>query len=95
MVFQEMKPEDVRKALEGQVDVVSSAMEQHRLFFSKLSCPRDGSDVIAIVNSKKLFRENAVIPNFLAKCKSCGCEFEPYTQIEVKGPDGPTGPKSF
>lgn len=91
MVFQEMKPEDVRRALAGQPNVLKPALEAHEKYFANLSCYRCGGDVYAIVNPKKLFREGSVLPNFLAKCKSCGCEFEPYTMIEVKGPDAPRG----
>jgi hypothetical protein len=87
MVFQEMKPEDARKALEGHADVIKAALEAHLKYFSNLSCYRCGSDVVAIVNPKQLFRNNSVLPNYLAKCRSCGCEFEPYTMIEVQGPD--------
>lgn len=91
MVFQEMKPEDVRRALEGHTDIIRPALEAHQKYFLNLSCYRCGSDVYAIINSKKLFKENNVLPNYLAKCKTCGCEFEPYTMIEVKGPDEPRG----
>jgi hypothetical protein len=87
MVFQEMKPEDVRKALEGHVNVLRPAMEEHEKYFKRLSCYRCGGDVMAFVNPSQLFRPDAVLPNFLARCKVCGCEFSPYTGIEVKGPD--------
>lgn len=86
MVFQEMKPEDVRKALEGQVDILGPALKAHQTFFSKLSCYRCGSGVYAFVSPEVPFKEGELLPNYLARCKTCGCEFEPYTQIEVKGP---------
>lgn len=87
MVFQEMKPEAIRKALEGHVDVIKPALDAHLSYFSRLSCYRCGGDVMPVVNPKQLFKTNSVLPNYLAKCKTCGCEFEPYTRIEVKGPD--------
>jgi hypothetical protein len=91
MVFQEMKLEDVKKALAGHADVIKPALEAHQQYFSNLSCYRCGGDIYAFVNPKQLFKKNSVLPNYLAKCKTCGCEFEPYTQIEVKGPDAPRG----
>jgi len=91
MVFQEMKPEDVRKALEGHKNILQPALEEHQRFFKSLSCYRCGSEVMPIVNTRQLFRGNAILPNFLAKCRTCGCDFEPSTKIEVKGPDQPLG----
>lgn len=91
MVFQEMKPEDARKAMEGHPDVLAPALEQHKEYFKRLSCHRCGGDVLATVNTAQLFKNNVNLPNYLAKCKTCGCEFEPYTQIEVKGPDKAKG----
>ncbi len=92
MVFQEMKPEDVRRAIAGHEDVIKPALEAHQKYFSSLTCYRCGGGVYAFVSPEKLFKEGSVLPNYLAKCKQCGCEFEPYTMIEVKGPDVPKGP---
>lgn len=91
MVFQEMKPEDVRKALKGQVDIIKPAVEAHQKYFSNLSCHRCGGEVFPIVNVAMPFKTGSVLPNYLAKCKTCGTEFEPYTKIEVKGPDRAKG----
>lgn len=91
MVFQEMKPGDVRKALAGHVDIIKPALELHQQYFSNLSCHRCGGSVMAVVNVQTPFREGSILPNYLAKCKTCGCEFEPYTKIEVKGPDRAKG----
>lgn len=82
-----MDPADVRRALENQADVIKPAIEAHEAYFRRLSCHRCSGEVLAIVNPRQLFRPNSVLPNYLARCKNCGCEFEPYTKIEVKGPD--------
>jgi hypothetical protein len=84
MIFKTMKKEDVVKALEGHTDILTEAIKRHEDYFRRLSCVSCGGDVIAVVNPHKLFRENEVLPNYLAKCKACGCEFEPYTKILVK-----------
>lgn len=91
IVFQEMRPEDIRKALQGHADIIKPALEAHQKYFSNLSCYRCGGDVLAVVNADQPFRQGSVLPNYLAKCRTCGCEFEPYTKIEVKGPDAPRG----
>jgi len=87
MVFQEMDPALARKAIEGHVNILRPAIEEHEKYFKNLSCYRCGGDVYAMVNPRQLFRPGAILPNYLAKCRTCGCEFEPYTKIEVKGPD--------
>ncbi len=86
-----MKPEDVRKALVGHTDLLKPAYEEHKKFFERLACIRCGGKVSAIVNNRLPFKGQDILPNYLAKCCSCGCEFEPYTRIEVKGPDAPRG----
>lgn len=35
---------------------------------------------------KSPFRAGSVLPNYLAKCKLCETEFEPYTGIQVSPP---------
>jgi hypothetical protein len=89
MIFKPMKTEDVLKALEGQENVLKPAVEAHERYFAKLRCHRCGSAVHPILNPKQLFREGSILPNYLAECSSCKCQFEPYTLIEVKLPSPP------
>lgn len=86
MIFKTMKPEDVRKALEGQEPILKQAAEELETFFKRLSCPSCGGEVMKIVNAKTPFKEGDILPNFLAKCKVCSIEFEPYTGIQVTMP---------
>lgn len=79
-----MRQKDVLKALEGQENVIAPAVEANERFFKRVSCPGCGSEVIPIVNEKQLFREGSILPNFLARCRTCQLEFEPYTGIIVK-----------
>lgn len=93
MIFKPMPKERVLKALEGQEDVLTPEVERHRQYFTTLTCPRCQSSVIPVLDPRHLYRENALLPNYLAECTSCRCQFEPYTKIEVEGPksDSATG----
>lgn len=85
MIFKEMKIEDVLKALEGQEDVLSKEVEAHNRYIEKLTCFQCGSpDIEQFVDPEHLFKEGSVLPNYLVRCTSCGCEFEPYTKVQVK-----------
>lgn len=86
MSFKTMKTEDVLKALEGHQNVLKPAVEAHQAYFRRIQCVACGGECMPILNSKKLFREGDILPNYLAKCKTCGVEFEPYTGIQVSAP---------
>lgn len=86
MIFKTMKQEDIRRALQGHEDILKPAYEANDKLFKSLSCPECRSDVMATVNTKVLFREGGIVPNCLAKCKTCGTEFEPTTGIQVTLP---------
>jgi hypothetical protein len=86
MIFKQMNPDDVRKALEGHENVIEKEMRKVTEYFSNLSCLYCGGSCRAITNSKKIFEPGEILPNFLAECNDCGCQFTPYTKIEVKGP---------
>jgi len=81
-----MKAADALKALEGQENVLQPAIDDHERFFHNLSCPSCGGEVMPIVNTRRLFSTGSVLPNYLAKCKNCGVEFEPYTGIQITMP---------
>ena len=89
MIFKTMPTAEVLKALEGQEDILTPAFLEHQRYFKDLSCPRCNSAVMPVVNPRNLYRENALLPNFLAKCTGCECVFEPYTKIEVELPRVP------
>lgn len=84
-----MKAVDIQKALEGHSDVLTQAAKENEAFFRRLSCPACHGEVLPIVNARKPFREGAILPNYLGKCKSCGVEFEPITGILVTLPEPP------
>lgn len=94
MIFKTLPQDVIRKALKGQVDVLTSAQKEHEAFFKRLSCVSCGGDVMPVINpvmnretgQKSPFRAGSVLPNYLAKCKLCEAEFEPYTGIQVSPP---------
>ncbi len=87
MIFKPMKQEDVRRALKGHQDILKSAYEQNEKFFKALSCPSCGGEVMAVINARTPFKEGSLLPNYLAKCKACSVEFEPYTGLIVTLPE--------
>jgi hypothetical protein len=94
MIFMTLPPDAVRKILEGHQDVLTPAQKEHEVFFRHLSCPSCGGGVMPIVHpvmnretgQRSPFRAGDVLPNYLAKCKVCEVEFEPYTGIQVTAP---------
>ena len=87
MPFKTIDPEIMLKALEGHENILDKEVEAHEEYFRKLSCINCGSNVTPFVDPSRLFRDGQNLPNYLARCETCKCEFEPYTKIEVKGPD--------
>jgi len=88
MLFKPMKREDVLKALEGCEDVLTPAIRAHEEYFKKLNCPHcQGDKCFPFVDPKHPFRDDDLLPNYLARCSSCGIEFEPYTGIQVSLPN--------
>ncbi len=86
MIFKTMSPDDARKALEGQEDILTPAVREVDEYFKRLSCPACGSECMKFVDGRRLFREGALLPNYLARCKTCEVEFEPYTKIQISKP---------
>ena len=93
--FVELDPEKVWELIEGEVNVIAPAVEEASRFFKTLSCPvlRCGGGVLPQLRDiplgggpGSLFTERSPIPNYIAKCKKCGCVFEPHTQLIVSMP---------
>jgi hypothetical protein len=82
-----LSEQELRQALAGHKDILTDADADSRRFFATLSCPYcQGREIMRQVNPQQLFRQGEVIPNYLAMCKACGCEFEPYTGIAITLP---------
>jgi hypothetical protein len=86
MLFKTMPKEVILKTLEGHENILSKAAEEQRQFFKRLSCPSCGGEVMAIVNARQIFKKGELLPNCLARCRTCEIEFEPYTGIQITLP---------
>jgi hypothetical protein len=83
MIFKPMDPAEIKIAIAGHTDILTPAVAECDAYFEKLSCPSCGGECFKFVDAKRLFREGALLPSYLARCKACGVEFEPYTKIQV------------
>lgn len=86
MIFKEMDPDEVRKALEGHENVLAPEVKKHEDYFASLECAYCGGSCRAIVSKERLFETGSMLPKYLAECNDCGHQFEPYTGIELCGP---------
>lgn len=86
MIFKPMKASDVRKAIEGQENVIVPAVKERDDFFRKLACPNCGGECMPFLDPDKMWKEGAILPRTLARCKACGCDFEPYSGIQITVP---------
>ena len=83
MILKPMDPEAIRRALEGHENVLTPAAQKQADLFKSLSCPSCGSGVTPYLDPQALFRPGEALPRYLARCTSCGCEFEPNTGIQI------------
>lgn len=86
MIFKEMDPAVVLEALKGQTNILGPEVERTDTYFASLQCPYCGGSVRKFVDPSCLFAKDSYLPKFLAECNDCGCQFEPYTKIELRGP---------
>ncbi len=86
MIFTEMDPEDVRKALEGHTNILEPEVKAHEAYFASLECLHCKGDCFPFVDPRKLFNKEGILPRYLAECSLCGHQFEPYTKIEIRPP---------
>ena len=94
MIFKTLPASVIRQALEGHEDIITPKVKEHEEFFRRLRCPSCGGEVMAVIHpvmnretgQRSPFRSGNVIPNYLAKCRACNVEFEPYTGIQVSPP---------
>jgi hypothetical protein len=86
VIFKEMDPAEVRKALEGHDFTLQDEVNKTMAYFAKLQCLYCGGSCRPVVNAEKPFEEGSVLPNYIAECNDCGAQASPYTRIEIKGP---------
>ena len=88
MIFKPLDQELVKKLLEPYQNesILLKEKRDSDEFFKRTSCIRCNGPVQPILNVAQPFREGQLIPNCIAKCTQCECEFEPYTKIEIAAP---------
>ena len=88
MIFKEMDKEEVLKVLEGQKDILSEEKQKHEEYFAHLRCIScRGDEIEPFVDPESLYAPGSFLPNYLARCSACGCEFTPYTKIQTSSSD--------
>ncbi len=86
MIFKLMDTEKLLSILKDRDSMLTEALVQNQKFFDSLKCIRCSEKVSPIISKVNPFTNGDVLPNYWARCNSCGCEFEPYTKIEISGP---------
>jgi hypothetical protein len=87
MIIKPMKIDELRKAVEGQENIIGPAVERHEAYFKFLSCPNCGGKCFPYLDARRpLFTEGSILPNYIAKCQSCDCTFEPQTKLQIDAP---------
>lgn len=84
VIFQEMDPDSIRQALQGQENILDAEVAKVDRYFESLACPYCRGAVFPVAATPVVFE--GFLPKFLAECSDCGCQFEPYTAIELRGP---------
>lgn len=74
--YKEMKPEEVRKALEGHVNILSDALDREKSSLQNAQCPKCRSHSLDVsVDAKRPFTPGSILSNKVAKCLECEVEF--------------------
>ncbi len=80
--FKELDPEVIRKALEGEADILTPALKKEEAFFRNYPCPRcDSASHETFVNARTPFTAGALLSNKLLRCLECRTEFDPGTGL--------------
>jgi len=78
-----LKLHEEHKIKDDDVVIFQSARDMKE-FFETVECPECSSSATPITNPRQPFKTGQISPNFLAKCTSCGCEFDPHTRVIVQ-----------
>lgn len=90
--YKELDPDVVRKALEGQQDLLTPEVRKEEAFLRHCTCPNcNTSSFETMVNVRKPFSPGVALPNKILRCMGCRAEFDPYTRFIFKGPTAELG----
>lgn len=73
--LQTMDPEETLKLLEEYECTLPELYRPVDEHFERLRCPKCGSRVEKLLDTQHPFREGDPVPNFHARCVTCGCTF--------------------
>jgi len=80
--FKELDPEIVRKALEGQKDVLTSEAKKEEVFLRNSSCPNCGAYEHEVsFNVRRPFTPGFPLPNKVLRCLQCRVQYDPQSRI--------------
>lgn len=84
-IFKELDPEVVRKALEGEVDILTPMVKKEEAFFRNQVCPVcDSTSSEAFLNASNPFTAGSPLPNKRLRCLDCKTEFDPYSRLVTR-----------
>jgi rubredoxin len=83
MSFKPMDPDLIWDILEGHEDILTDAAAIRDNLYRSLSCPCCKSKDLAPII--KEVRDDELVPYHRFECRSCGCVFDPKTNLIIKG----------
>ncbi len=94
MIFKTIPVHTTIELLKGSKDILTKAKKDNDDYFKKIRCVSCGGEVVPFIHpvmnattgQRSPFKTGDILPNYLAKCKICAVEFEPYTGIQTTLP---------
>lgn len=73
--LQPMDEDELLQLLDGHTCTLPELYQPVDDLFARLQCPKCGSQVEKVVDPHRPFIKQQVVPNYIARCIVCGCEF--------------------
>lgn len=90
MVIKTLDPQKCLEIVSQYENVLDKPQRDIEKYFSQLTCIKCGSRSIdrfpffVVEEGIQKAVYEGILPKQMAKCKSCQCEFEPYTKLVIK-----------
>ena len=90
MVIKTLDPQKCLEIVNQHENILDKPQKDIEKYFSMLVCIKCGSNSIdrfpflAVEEGVQKVVYDGLLPKQMAKCKSCQCEFEPYTKLITK-----------
>jgi hypothetical protein len=75
-----LDPEATKKLLAEHEDILTGIAEEDEKSY-KQTCPQCNGSCRKLGDTKSLFQQGKVLPQFYLECLACGCEFNPRTGL--------------